>query len=59
MIFIIELERCVAGASILSIIVGKLRYGKKLCPIILLKIDKDSEINFHHTILLFSLAIHL
>ena len=48
-----------ANASILGIIVGKLRYGKKPCPIILLEVDKGLEISFHRTILPLSLAVHL
>ena len=59
MISAIELEKYMAGASILSIVVGKLRYEKKLCPIILLKVDKSSEIGFHCTFLPLSLAIYL
>ena len=39
MISAIELERCVAGAGILGIVVSELRYGKKPCPIILLEVD--------------------
>ena len=59
MISAIELERCVAGAGILGIVVSKLRYGKKPCPIILLKVDKNLEIGFYCTILPLSLAVHL
>ena len=35
MIFAIELKKCVASAGIHGIIVSKLYYRKKLCPIIL------------------------
>ena len=48
-----------AGASILDIVVSELRYEKKLCSIILLKVDKGSEVGFHYTILSLSLAIRL
>ena len=48
-----------AGASIFSIIIGKLRHEKKLCLIILLKTDKNLEVDFHYTILLFGLIICL
>ena len=48
-----------ADIGIFDIIIGKLCYKKKLYSIILLKVDKDSEISFHYTILLFSLAICL
>ena len=59
MISAIELEKCVAGAGILGIVVNKLRHGKKLCPIILLEVDEGSEIGFYHTILPLSLAVRL
>ena len=48
-----------ADASILGVIVGKLHHKKKPYLIILLKVDKSLEINFHYTILLLSLAIYL
>ena len=48
-----------AGAVIFVIIVSKLRHGKKPCPIILLKVDKSSEVGFYYTILPFSLAVYL
>ena len=59
MISAIELERCMAGAGILGIIISKLRHGKKPCPIILLKVDKGLEVDFYCTILPFSLAVRL
>ena len=48
-----------AGASILSIIVGKLCHGKKLCSIILLKVDKGPEVGFYCIILPLRLAVRL
>ena len=59
MISAIELEKCVAGAGILGIVVSELRHKKKSCPIILLKVDKSSEVGFYRTILPLSLAIRL
>ena len=59
MISVIKLEKRMVDTSIFSIIVGKLCYGKKPCPIILLKVDKSLEINFYYTILPFSLIICL
>ena len=47
------------NAGILGIVVNELYYEKKPCLIILLEIDKSSEIGFHCTILPFSLAICL
>ena len=48
-----------AGAGILGIIVGKLHYGKKPYPIILLEIDKGLEINFYYIILPLRLVVRL
>ena len=59
MIFAIELEKYVAGAGILGVIVGKLCHGKKPCSIILLEVDKDLEIGFHCAILPFGLTVCL
>ena len=59
MISAIEFKRCVAGAGILGVVIGKLRHGKKLCPIILLEVDKGLEVGFHRVILPFSLTVHL
>ena len=59
MIFGIEIERCVAGAGILGIIVSEFRHKKKLCPIILLEVDEGSEVSFYCTILPLSLAVRL
>ena len=59
MISAIKLKKCVAGTGILGIVVSKLRYRKKPCPIILLNIDKGSEVSFHCTILSLSLVICL
>ena len=59
MISAIELKRCVANAGILGIVVSKLCHGKKPYPIILLEVDKGSEVGFYRTILSLSLAVRL
>ena len=59
MIFAIELERCVTSTGILSIIINKFRYKKKSYLIILLKVNKNLEVSFYHTILPFNLAVCL
>ena len=59
MIFAIEFEKYVANASVFSVVVDKLRHGKKSCLIILLKIDENLEIGFHCTILPLNPAICL
>ena len=55
----IELQKYMADAGILGVVIGKLRYRKKPCLIILFKVDKDSEVSFHHTILPFGLTVRL
>ena len=55
----IKLKRYVVGTGILGIIVGKLRHKKKPCLIILLKLDKSSEVGFYCTILPLRLAVRL
>ena len=59
MIFAIILKNHVVNIDILGIIISKLHYKKKLCPIILFEIDKSSKINFYYTILLFDLIVYL
>ena len=59
MISVIELEKYVASIGIFGVIVGKLRHGKKPCPIILLKVDKNSKIGFYCTILPIGLTVRL
>ena len=48
-----------ANVNIFGIIISKLRYEKKPCPVILLKVDKDLDVGFYHAILLFGLIVHL
>ena len=59
MISAIKLKKYMAGVNILGVIINKFRYDKKLCPIILLKVDKSLEIGFYCTILPFHLAVYL
>ena len=59
MISAVKLKGRMADTSIFSIIINKLCHRKKLCPIILLKVDKDLEVSFHCAILPFSLTICL
>ena len=48
-----------AGIDFLSNVVGEFRYEKKLCLIILLKVDKGLEIGFYYIILPFGLTVNL
>ena len=59
MISAIKLKKCVAAASIFSVVVSKFHHRKKSCPIILLEIDKGLEIGFHRIILPLCLAVRL
>ena len=59
MIFTLKFKKCVASTGIFGVIIYKLRYWQKLCPIILLKINKSLEVDFHHTISSLNLAIYL
>ena len=59
MIFAIELKKCVVGARVLGVIIGKLCYKKKPCPIILLEVNKGLEVDFFCTILPFSQSVYL
>ena len=59
MISVINLEKCMAGGGILGVVIGELCHEKKLCPIILLEVDKSLEVGFYHTILPFDLLVHL
>ena len=59
MIFVVELKKRAISANILDTIVGKFRYGKKLCPIIIFETDKNLKIYFHRTILSFIFTIRL
>ena len=54
-----KLKKCVANASILGIIIGKLHYEKKPSSIILLKVVKSLEVGYHYAILPFVLTVHL
>ena len=59
MISAIKLEKYMVDADIFGIIVNKLYYKKKLCSIILFKINKSSKIEVYYIVLLFSPAIYL
>ena len=59
MISAIELIWYVTGADIYDIVVSKFCHEKKPCQIILLEVDKSSEVNFYRTILSLSLAVRL
>ncbi len=59
MIFAVEFERRMTGASVLRIIVGEFGHRQESSPIILLKIDEGSEVDLHSAVLPFGLAISL
>ena len=47
------------GAGVFGVVIGKLCHRKKLCLVILLKIDKGLVVCFHCIILPFGFAIRL
>ena len=59
MVAAIQLERGVAGARILGIVISELGHGQESGPIVLFKVDESSEVRFHCTILSFRLAVRL
>ena len=56
---IVQLEWDMAGACIFGIVVCNLSYWEEPSLIVLLEIDKNLEVCFHYTILLFCLVIRL
>lgn len=59
MVAAIEFKRCMTGTDVFRMIVGELSYREKSSPVILLIIDKDTEICFYSTVLLVCLAFSL
>ena len=59
MIVIVQLKKHVTDARVLCIIISKLGYWQEPSPVILLEVDKDSEVRLHGAILPFGLPIYL
>lgn len=57
--FFVEFKKYKANTCIFGIVVYKFCHRQKLCPIILLLINKYLEINLYCAILPFNLAIYL
>ena len=55
----VRFERYKADACIFGVVVGKVNYLEELSLIILLVINKNPKVGFHHTILSLSLAGNL
>ena len=55
----VQLKGCVAGASVFCIIIGKFSHWKKLYPVVLFKVNKNTEVGFYCAILPLNLAISL
>lgn len=55
----IELEHGMTSTYIYYVIINKFDYEQESCPIVLLSINKNMKISFHHAILSLSLIIHL
>ena len=59
MVAIVQLEQCVAGACIPSIIINKLDHLQEPCLIILFKVNKGSKVGFYGAVLPFRLTVYL
>lgn len=55
----VEFKKHITGTYILYNIVSKFSYKKKLSPVVLLIVDKSSNIDFYNIISLFGLVISL
>lgn len=59
MIAIVKFKKRITNTCIFCINIYKFRHRQKLCPVILLLIDKKPWTGFHSAILLLSPAIYL
>lgn len=59
MVAAVEFQKDVASAGIFCIIMGKFGYCQEFSLIILFQVDKNLEVDFYSTDLLFSLAVNL
>ena len=59
MVAAVLLERDVAGACIIYIVISKLGHWQEPCPIVLLEIDKGSKVGLYGGVLPFCLAVGL
>lgn len=57
--YLVKYQKYMAGIDIFYIVICKLYYKYKLYPIVLLLIDKNSELSFYFFIFLHDLAISL
>ena len=58
-ISVIKFKKSIANTNIFDIIIGKLCIKKKLCLIILFKVNKDPKLGIYYIILFFNLAVYL
>ena len=58
-IYTVKFKRYMIISNIFDIIISKFSYHKKICPVILLKVNKSLKISFYYIILFLSLAIYL
>ena len=56
---IIQLKKNITGISIFCIIIGKFNYQKEFYSVILLKVNKDLEVNFCGAVLPLGLTVCL
>lgn len=59
MITVVKLEKDIAGTDILSIVILKFSHKQELCPVFLVLIDGNLQLNLHYSVLSLGLAICL
>lgn len=59
MIVAVELKKCMSSIHNLSITICKFSHGQVFCSVVLLSIDKNTQISLHYTVLSLGLAVYL
>lgn len=59
MVAAVQFKEYVASARVFDIIIDKFNYWKELYPVILLEVDKKTEVGFYYTIVPLSLTVSL
>ena len=59
MVAAVQLKRSVTGAGIFRIVIGEFSHRKESCPVVLLEVDKGSEVSFYGAVLPLGLTICL
>lgn len=59
MIVVVELKKRMCSIHILSIVICKFSHGQEFCSVVLLSIDKNTQISLHYTVLSLDLTVYL